>query len=124
MDITYKTLDGETRLIPDVTQGNKDMPAGKCLLCECGELEKDAPRALWDVIDTSRLTIDKSVQTSLVARLPGWSIAGSVMRWDNGAYGAITHHLNGTRSGQWFKKFEQAKERFLAIREKGFGQGM
>lgn len=100
------------RNIPDVHAGDREIPAGKVLIAEYGQIPDDAPRARPIVLDSGT-----SKQTGRAVRLEaipaGWALAGSMLRWDNGCY-AVAFEMGGARHGRRFKGFDEA----LALFEK------
>ena len=95
--------------IPDVTVRDRVIPAGRVLLAEYGTVSRD-DFSQEHVLDT-RLCWQNNRKVRLVARVAGWSIAGSCLRWDNGAFGVLWE-VDGSRYGSWYKSFDSALEHF------------
>jgi hypothetical protein len=100
----------------DVTVNDRDIPAGKVLLARTkpeGETftqEHVLDRKTgWKDSDFGRPT-----EVRLVGRIAGWALAGSMLRWDNGAYGVLWN-INGSRFGNWYKTFDEAVAHFNRI---------
>ena len=100
--------------IPDVTAGNREIPAGKVLIAEYGQVGPDEPRARKIVIDARKAWGGTTIE--LCAWTPGWALAGSMLRWDNGCYG-IAYEVDGTSHSRRFKTFEEARELFSRLPE-------
>lgn len=100
--------------IPDVTANNREIPAGKELICEAGKLPADDPRARPVVID--KRTAWGRTLVELVACPAGWACAGSMMRWDNGWFG-VRYEAFGNNYSNRFRSLEEAVERFNKLPE-------
>lgn len=98
------------RNLPDVHHRDRDIPPGKVLLAEYGEITDDDPRPEVTVLD-ERWCKTLRTQVRLIAATAGWAIAGSVLRWDNG-YFAIRYTFDGAIHGRRFKTFEEALAAF------------
>lgn len=100
----------------DVTVNDRDIPAGKVLLAQqkpegeaFAQMHTLDSKIGWKDSDLGRPT-----EVRLIGRIAGWAIAGSMLRWDNGAYGVIWHS-GGSRHGRWYKSFDEAIEHFNRI---------
>lgn len=82
-------------------------------MIEYYELDKpDAPPAsVRNVLETAP-SKDSSDVIKLVHRSAGWQCAGSAATLVNEAWGALYEAKSGSRGGQWFKTFDEAKARF------------
>ena len=94
--------------VPDVRVGEREIPAGKVLLLD-GPKPADEPYAKEVVLETVRGKFNREYRLS--AMMPGWAIAGSTMRWDNGSYGVFFDE-RGSKHGRRFKTFDEAKALF------------
>lgn len=101
--------------IPIVNENDKEITAGKVLLAEYGTVDR-REMAKRDILE-SRKVKTFNCEAAIVARYAGWNIAGSVLRWNNGAYGCILYHSNGTTSGQWYKSYDDAAAHFARLPE-------
>ncbi|MDX2263446.1 MAG: hypothetical protein NW215_00545 [Hyphomicrobiales bacterium] len=90
--------------IPDVTIRDRIIPPRKVLLAEGGAVPA-SEMAQEICLDTGRNPFGHEVK--LLARIGGWVPAGSMLRWDNGAFGVISDR-DGIRHGRWFKSFDDA----------------
>lgn len=96
--------------IIDVTVNDREIPAGKVLLAKTkpdGE-----PYAQEHTLD-SKIGWGNT-QVRLVGKVGGWACAGSMIRWDNGAYGVIWNS-DSARHGRWYKSFNEALAHFNRI---------
>lgn len=102
--------------IPDAHEFDIDIPAGKVLLAECGQLTANDRRAKKHTLDTKtgwgRATV------KLIAATAGFTVAGSMMRWDNGYFGVVWEDSNGSTHGRHYRTFEEAINHFNRIPEK------
>ena len=101
--------------LPDVTIRDRHIPAGKVLLAEYGQVSRSEPRVEEETLD-KRVCWGRT-EVRLLARLAGWNIAGSMLRWDNGAFGVIWE-IDGSRYGSWHKTFDAALEHFNRLPSK------
>lgn len=97
--------------IPDVHLLDRDIPSGKTLLAEYGDIGADDPRPI-DVLDTKVGWGRTPVR--LMAITAGWATADSVLRWDNGSF-AVLFEVDGARHGSQYAAFEPALARFNRI---------
>lgn len=93
----------------DVHANDKDIPAGKVLLCEYRDLPPDAPRAIPVVLETGLGKFGRHV--SLEAIPAGWALAGAVSRWDNGCF-RVSTVIDNAIHGRRFKTLDEAREIF------------
>lgn len=98
--------------IPDAHFLDRDIPGGKTLLAEYGDIGADEPRPVETVLDTKIGWGRTPVR--LVAITAGWAIAGSMLRWDNGCF-AVFYEIDGARHGSRYAEFESALDRFNRI---------
>ena len=105
--------------VPAVDTFNRDIPAGKVLLAEYGQLGPNDPRPVHTVLDTK--TGWGRTDVRLVAITAGWAIAGSCARWDNGCY-AVLWEVDGARHGTRYRDFESALAHFNRIPTKPYGE--
>lgn len=98
--------------IPDVHALNKEIPAGKVLLAEYGQIGEDEPRPIETILD-EKLGWGRT-KVRLVAKTAGWAIAGSVLRWDNGRYG-VYWEMDNARHGSGYTEFADAHAHFQRI---------
>lgn len=94
----------------DVHANNRDIPAGKILLCEYRDIQPEDPRAIPQVLETGRDTFGRHV--SLEAIPAGWAIAGSMLRWDNGCFRVAMVDRDGILHGRRFKAESDARDLF------------
>jgi len=100
--------------LPNVHEFDREIPAGKVLLAEYGQLTPTDRRAGYEVIDAK--TGWGRHQVKLVACTAGWAIAGSVLRWDNGYY-AVRWQIDGATHGSRYASFDEALAHFNRIPE-------
>lgn len=100
------------RNIPDVHALDREIPEGKVLVAEYGQIGEDAPMPVETVLD-EKLGWGRT-PVKLVARTAGWAIAGSMLRWDNGRYG-VYWEMDGARHGSGYTEFEDAEKHFNRI---------
>lgn len=98
--------------IPDVKVRDREIPVGKVLIAEYGTVPKDD--MAQEILLDKRIGWDRRIEVKLIARIGGWNLAGSCLRWDNGAYGVIWS-IGGSRHGQWYKTFDDAAAHFSRI---------
>jgi hypothetical protein len=100
----------------DVTINDREIPAGKVLIAKSKPEGEPFAREheLDSKIGWKNSDLGRPRQVRLVGRVAGWNLAGSMLRWDNGAYGVIWD-IDGSRHGRWYKKFEEAVEHFNRI---------
>lgn len=103
--------------IPNVHEHDKDIPVGKVLLAEYGQIGRDELRPVETILDTK--TGWGRTPVRLVAITAGWAIAGSMLRWDNGCY-AVLWDIDGSRHGRRYKTFDEALAHFKRIPEKEY----
>jgi hypothetical protein len=101
--------------VPNINEFDIEIPAGKVALKECRAMTAKDRRVSYTTLDIKRGW--NTVTVELKARFAGWNIAGSMMRWDNGAFGVVWEANDGTRHGSWFKTFEDALNKFNKIPE-------
>jgi hypothetical protein len=101
-----------TTNIPNVHEHDRAIPAGKVLICEPRALPAGEARTRREVLDTR--TAWGTARVDLIARFPGWACAGSMMRWDNGAYGVIWT-AGGSSYGNWYRTFDEALAHFQRL---------
>ncbi len=94
---------------PDVHANDRDIPAGKVLVAEYGQIADTEPRAR--PITLKRRKAWGRTDVDLVACPAGWAIAGSMLRWDNGWYG-IRYEAGGAIHGRRFRTIGEAVEVF------------
>ena len=92
----------------NVHENNKIIPKGKVLLAEYGSVPS-SEFSTRKTLDTRKAWGNKTVE--LIAKTAGWNIAGSCLRWDNGAIGVIWTSNNSTH-GSWYKSHADAVEHF------------
>lgn len=100
----------------DVTANDREIPPGKVLLAQS---MPDGDSFVAEYVMDSKIgwkdsNLGKPTEVRLIARIGGWNLAGSLLRWDNGAYGVIWTS-NGSRHGRWYKSFEEAEAHFNRI---------
>lgn len=100
--------------LPDFKARDREIPPGKVLLAEYADVGPDEPRAEIQPLE-HRAAWGGSTMVRLVVRCAGWAIAGSCMRWDNGAVGVLWNAPDGTQHGQWFRDYQPARELFDRI---------
>lgn len=99
--------------IPNVFEFDIEIPAGKVALKEPRQMTENDRRVKMEKLDTGKAWGNVSV--NLFARYAGWNIAGSMMRWDNGAFGVIWEANDGSQHGRWYKSFDEAISFFNKI---------
>lgn len=98
--------------IPDVHALDREIPPGKVLVAEYGQIGEDEPRPIETVLDEKLGWGRTNVQ--LVARTAGWAIAGSMLRWDNGRFG-VYWEMDNARHGRSHTDFADALADFNRI---------
>jgi len=98
--------------LPDIHALDREIPPGKVLVAEYGQIGEDEPRPIETVLD-EKLGWGR-YQVKLVAKTAGWAIAGSMLRWDNGCYG-VYWDMDGARHGSGYLQFEAAEAHFKRI---------
>lgn len=107
----------EMRNIPNVHEHDKEIPAGKVLVAEYGQIGRDERRPEKTVLDTK--TGWGRTKIELIAVTAGWAIAGSMLRWDNGYY-AVRWESGGATHGSRYKAFDDAVAHFNRIPDKEY----
>lgn len=92
---------------------DRDVPAGKVLLAEYGQIDNTQPRPVETVLQ-ERQRWDGRTAVRLVARTAGWSVAGAVLRWDNGCFG-VFWNVNGCRHGGAYRTLGEAEAHFSRL---------
>lgn len=100
--------------VPDVHVHDREIPAGKVLVAEYGEIGPDEPMVKEMTLETKTGWGRREVR--LVARYAGWAIAGSMLRWDNGCY-AVSWEMDGADHGVSYRTFDEALAHFNRIPE-------
>ncbi len=82
----------------------REIPAGKILLAECGDVD-ESTRAQTEIVE--RILVANRCYL-LVHSSPGFELAGSCMRWTNG-YWAVRFMANDAWQGRQFKTEAEAR---------------
>lgn len=100
----------------DVKVNDREIPAGKVLLAQ--SKPEGEPYAQEHTLDSKVGWRDsdfgRPTEVRLVGKVGGWTPAGSLIRWDNGAYGVLWNS-DGARHGRWYKSFDDALDHFNRI---------
>jgi hypothetical protein len=102
-----------TETIPDVHEHDREIPHGKTLLCEYGDLG-DQRRPQQHTIAQKTGWGRRAVRLQAVTA--GWACAGAVARWDNGHY-SVSWNIDGARHGRRYATLAEAQEHFDRIPE-------
>lgn len=93
--------------IPDVHTNDRAIPAGKVLLCNTPPAGD--PRATPETLARGRCPIGREIRLEAIPA--GWACAGSMMRWDNGAF-RVAFENNGATHGRRFADYTDARALF------------